>query len=513
MFDLSELPRPVIRYGAGLWRRRWLVVAIAWLTAILGWIAVAMIPDRYQSQAAILISEPLVDPLISEVASRPDISQRVQVLRLSLLTFPNVEEIVYRAGLDSEIIAITPLDRQAQLERMVKEIQNNISIVNPRTNYFEFRYAHQNPQIAKDVVDAAVNLLIEQDLGESLRQTEATEDRLRTKIAEYDGLLAKQEQEVVQYRRIHATELAATIGDKQQSARKEAQLENIIDNISQTSLRVETLRVRLASTPKLSTGGELEGLKIRLAQLRSQYNDNYPDIQNLLQQIERLESDEALPDNRDYIRIQSELRSARDTLAALRIREERIRAEIESDFVTVGQSPEIAAGLLQLQRRVEETRNYLSTLVTYRDSLAQRRTISDGSRGLDYSVLERPRKALVPNDPPRQLLILAVSILAFGAGGALALAMTFLDKTYTQSADLEAAFDLPIMGAIGTIKTPLSKKKVRRDFLQLSTACVALFLLCFVYIYVAVLHPQASVLKSSEEVTASAAEDYKRRLQ
>jgi len=483
VFDLSELPRPVIRYGAGLWRRRWLVVAIAWLTAILGWIAVAMIPDRYQSQAAILISEPLVDPLISEVASRPDISQRVQVLRLSLLTFPNVEEIVYRAGLDSEIIAITPLDRQAQLERMVKEIQNNISIVNPRTNYFEFRYAHQNPQIAKDVVDAAVNLLIEQDLGESLRQTEATEDRLRTKIAEYDGLLAKQEQEVVQYRRIHATELAATIGDKQQSARKEAQLENIIDNISQTSLRVETLRVRLASTPKLSTGGELEGLKIRLAQLRSQYNDNYPDIQNLLQQIERLESDEALPDNRDYIRIQSELRSARDTLAALRIREERIRAEIESDFVTVGQSPEIAAGLLQLQRRVE------------------------------YSVLERPRKALVPNDPPRQLLILAVSILAFGAGGALALAMTFLDKTYTQSADLEAAFDLPIMGAIGTIKTPLSKKKVRRDFLQLSTACVALFLLCFVYIYVAVLHPQASVLKSSEEVTASAAEDYKRRLQ
>ncbi len=502
MIDLSELPRPVVRYGIGLWRRRWLIVAIAWVMALAGWFAISLIPDRYLSRARVFIQEPVVDPLISDITEKPNISQRVEVLRETMLTFPNVEQMVYRSGLDSTIVAISPLDRQAQLERIVKTIIADISIVNPRSTYFEIRYGHYDPNIAKDVVDAALNLMIEQDLGASIRQSEIIEERLRERIAEFDALLVQQEQEIAQYRRIHSTELAATIGDEQQSERKQSELNSVIDQISQTSLRVETLRVRLASTPRLSTGGELDNLKIELSQLRSQYNDNYPDIQNLLQQIERLESDSALPDNEDYLRVQTELRSARDTLAALKVREERIRADIERDFVTIGQSPEIATQLLRLQRRAEETRQNLNKITTQRDAIVNRRTLSDGSSGLDYRVLERPRKALVPNDPPRLPLILAVIFLAFGAGGALALMLTFLDKTYTQSADLESAFNIPVMGAIGTVKTPNVIRQTRFDFIKLVGASSALFLLCFIYIYAAVLHPQANVLKGTDQSAA-----------
>jgi hypothetical protein len=351
--------------------------------------------------------------------------------------------------------------------------------------------------VAKDVVDAALNLLIEQDLGASLRDQEASELRLRSTITEYDALLAEQAREIANYRSIHAEELASTLGDEQSKIRRQAQLNDLVDSISQTRLRVETLRSR-SSTPRVSSGGELEGLKIQLSQLRGQYNDNYPDIQNLLNQIERLESDTALPDNPEYSRIRSELQSAQDTLRALQVREDRIRNQIETEAVTFGQAPTVVAQLQRLERNNRETTEIYQRLTASRDSLALRKTLDNGGQGLEYTVYERPRKALVPTDPPRMLLILAAIVIAFGVGGFLALVMTFLEKTYTQLSDLEEAFGLPVLGAIGQVQTPKIRQKVRFDVLRLMVACSALFLLCFGYIYAAVLHPQAAVLKGGE---------------
>lgn len=495
VFDLSELPRPVIRYGAGLWRRRWLIVTLAWLTALACWAAIWLLPDKYESQAHVSIQEALVNPLLKDDAVRPDYEQRVEVLRLSLLTFPNVEEMVYRVGLDKTIDANSPLDRQAHLEQLVKNIAGSIRIESPRDMYFIIKFFHSDPQIAKDVVDAALNLLIEQDLGASLRDQEASELRLRSTIAEYDALLSEQAREIAEYRSVHAEELASSLGDEQSKIRRQAQLDDLVDNISQVRLRVESLRQRLVLTPRVSSGGELEDLKIQLSQLRGQYNDNYPDIQNLLKQIERLESDTALPDNPEYRRVGAELRSAQDTLRALEVREDRIRSQIETEAVTFDQAPAVVAQLQRLVRNNQETKEIYQRLTASRDSLALRKTLDNGGRGLEYTVFERPRKALVPSDPPRMLLILAAIVVAFGVGVFLALVMTFLEKTYTQLSDLEEAFGLPVLGAIGQVQTSRIRKKVRFDFFRLTMACSALFLLCFGYIYAAVLHPQAAVLK------------------
>ena len=38
-----------------VWTRRWLVLAVAWGICILGWLAVASIPNRYDSRARLLV--------------------------------------------------------------------------------------------------------------------------------------------------------------------------------------------------------------------------------------------------------------------------------------------------------------------------------------------------------------------------------------------------------------------------------------------------------------------------
>ena len=494
MFDLSELPRPIVRYGAGIWRRRWLIVAIAWVLAIMGWIGVYLLPDHYQSQAHVVVQEALVDPLLNDVAARPNYERRVEVLRLSLTTFPNVEQMVYRAGLDTTIVATSALDRQAQLERLVRGVASSIRIDSPRPMYFIITYGHGDPEIAKKVVDAAVNILIEQDLGASLRENENSEEKLRASIEEYNQILSSQEREIAEYRRLNADELVSTLSTEQGRERRRAELTVLTDTISATRQTVETLRARLALTPRVTTGGELESMKVRLAQLRSQYNDNYPDIQNLLEQIARLESEDSLPDNPVFIQVSAELQGANDRLRALEAREAKLRAEVEAEALSASQAPQVVAELQRLERNYRETQSRLSRLVATRDSLALRKTLDNGGQGLDYTVVEPPRKALVPVDPPRTLLILAVIVLAFGAGGALALGLTFIDRTYTQAADLENAFKLPVLGGVGQVLTPKRQRAQWFDFIRLVGACGAIFIAGFLYIYVAVWHPQANLL-------------------
>lgn len=38
-----------------VWTRRWLVLAVAWGICILGWLAIASIPNRYDSRARLLV--------------------------------------------------------------------------------------------------------------------------------------------------------------------------------------------------------------------------------------------------------------------------------------------------------------------------------------------------------------------------------------------------------------------------------------------------------------------------
>ncbi len=51
-----------------VWNRRWLALAVAWEVCILGWLAVAFIPNSYESRARIYVE---LEDVLSE---QPEIS-------------------------------------------------------------------------------------------------------------------------------------------------------------------------------------------------------------------------------------------------------------------------------------------------------------------------------------------------------------------------------------------------------------------------------------------------------
>ena len=382
VFKFSDLPQPVLRSLNGLWRRRWLVVAVVWTAALIGWFALWLIPDKYESRAQVFVqTETILEPVLNGFTARPDYSRRVEVMRLQLLTRPNVEEIILRSGLDKTIDAQSPLERRAKMQSMVDWVAGQIKIESPREMYFIISYKNSDPKISRAVVDAVLNMLIEQDLGASLSESEAAHRRLDLQIEEYEEKLTANERAVVAFRAEHAGELTTSQGSTRQRELKENELIRVTDELERTKGRILTLQNLLSATPRHASGGELERLKVELAALRSQYEENHPDIRGVLARIEALEKDNAaLSSNPEYVRLQSELRVAQASITALEGREIRLKDELSALDFAVGQAPAVEAELRQIVREYEQTQKTYEELLSRRDRLDLTRNLGAALR-------------------------------------------------------------------------------------------------------------------------------------
>ncbi len=486
-FDIADLPRPVIRYGVGLWRRRWTVATVTWLVALAGWFVLWLVPDTFESRAQVYVqTETILDPVMNGVTARPNYERRVEVMRLQLLTRPNVEEIIYRSGLDREITATAPRERQAQLEKLIDWVAGEITITSPQEMYFVITYKNSDPAISRNVADSALNLLIEQDLGASLSESEDARKRLEAEIANYDERLSAKEQEVAAFRRWHAEELAAVGGDDRRRNLMESDLSRVTDELGRAESRVATAQSLLGSTQSTSSGSELDRLMVELATLRSQYQENYPDIRVLKARIRQLQEGGAseLPSNPEYKRLSAELRAAQDIVAGLGNRQQRLRADLDALAFTIGQAPRVVADLKRIERDYEQTRKNYEELIERRDRLSITANLGAGSQGVEYKVFERPQVSLIPSSQQfRIMLIAGVSLIALGAGVAAAFILIWMQKTFTQSSELQAAFGLPVLGALSEIRSEAVVTARRRDVRRLAAAGAALAMVAAFYVY------------------------------
>lgn len=488
MFKFSDLPQPVLRGLNGLWRRRWLAVAVAWCAAIAGLAALWLVPDKYESRAQVFVqTETILEPVLNGFTARPDYSRRVEVMRLQLLTRPNVEEIIRRAGLDKTIDAKSPMERRVKLQGMVDWVAGQIKIESPREMYFIISYKNSDPAIARAVVDAVLNMLIEQDLGASLSESEAARRRLDLQIKEYEEKLTANENAVAAFRARHAAELTAAQGSLRQRELKENELIRASDELERTKGRVLTLQNLMSATPRYASGGELDRLKVELSALRSQYEDNHPDIRAVQARVSELEKDDAaLSANPEFVRLRSELKVAQDSVTALTAREARLKEELAALDFAAGQAPAVEAELRQIVREYEQTQKTYEELLSRRDRLALTRNLGAAGRGVEYQVFEWPSQSLTPSDPPRFLLIIGVCIAAAGAGAGAAFALTLLDKSYTQASELQAAFGLPVLGAISETPSESVFAFRRKDNMRLAAACAGLAAIAGLYAYLTV---------------------------
>ncbi len=148
-----------------VWTRRWLVLAVAWGICILGWLAIASIPNRYDSRARLLVD---VNQILPDDAQGGSFGGRQQIdqIRETLTSARNLEKVATTTGL------IPAGAGEREKAGAVAMLQKNIKIVPQQDNIFEITSSvgigslsdADNAKLASGVLDSLITVFRDDQL-------------------------------------------------------------------------------------------------------------------------------------------------------------------------------------------------------------------------------------------------------------------------------------------------------------------------------------------------------------
>ena len=163
-----------------LWRQKWLAIGVAWLVCTVGWIAVAFIPTKYESSARVYLNaDPLLTPLLHGLAADTNPTRHLDFLQRTLLSRPNLDQLVRMTDLDTS--ATTPEQKDALYQQLAASVD-----IRPITqNLMTISYRDHDPQVAKNVVQSLLTIFAEKTAGSSRSEMDSAQRFLDEEIASY----------------------------------------------------------------------------------------------------------------------------------------------------------------------------------------------------------------------------------------------------------------------------------------------------------------------------------------
>ncbi len=452
-------------YLSVAWRNRWVALAVAWIICVGGWIAVERIPDSYKSDSTVFVdTDSMVRNSMRGIASefQGDLQAKLNFFRQSLLSRPNLEEVMRRADLDVQ--ARTAIER----EQILNQLQARLSVSSKReNNVYDIAYTSRNPELAHAVVQAVLAIFMESNLGANREELETTQSFLSRQIEEREAEIARLQQTLRQFEITNRDFLSgdnnfeAQLRDAQnslftlegQKVQAEANKENL-----ERDLEDIIGKIRAGEVLDTALADRVRELEESLNNLLSGYTHEHPDViitKNLLErERERLQTiaEEGRSGAEINNPIVNELRSGiREEDARVRMMDgqvESLHARIADLESKVARIPPIAAERERMTRNLNVAQSNLAKLIERREQARFAQRLDVESSIVEFRVIEPPTQPFSPTGPNRMLMRSGVFVGGLGVGGALAVGLGVFMGTFSSRSQLMRAVGRPVIGAV-----------------------------------------------------------------
>ena len=166
-----------------IWNRRWIALAAAWVVAILGWLAVSQMPNRYESKARVFVQMGQVLP--SKIGiSTAEQQNDVDTIRQTLTSAVNLEKVV--RGTDLANTVSTP----QEIADRIAGLQQAIKIVAQQNNLFEITVTASSPKLAQQITQKLISIFVDQNLADDRNDTQTTLRFLDSQVDDLQRRLA-----------------------------------------------------------------------------------------------------------------------------------------------------------------------------------------------------------------------------------------------------------------------------------------------------------------------------------
>lgn len=486
----------LVQYLQGLWlQRRWLVSTV-WVVCPLGWVVVTLMPNQYTSEARVYAdTQSILQPLLRGITVNTDPSQELALMVKTLLSRPNLEKIARYT--DADIRANTG----EEYENIISDLKDNISIKSTgKENLFTINYSGSEPQYAKEVVQASIDVFVENTVGQKRQDTNQANKFLTSQLNEYEKRLIEAEDQLADFKRKNTDYMPGSERSYYQRLQAlQDQLEATRLTLKESEIQLATARKQLSNetaivaqqTTTISTEYDLRlnSLETRLDELLFRFTDKHPDVKETQRQIADLkslqqESQQKASTSSTYTNavlqdIKLNISQLENQLASLKVREANQLEKNNFLLQKLDQVPHVEAQLTNLMRSYDITKSKYEDLLSRREAALISKRVDAASDEISFRVIDPPLLPKKPSGPVRPLLLTAVLIVAIGIGGTLAFLASQVSPVVVSSMQLYRQTQLPVFGAVSLTECSGLVAKERRKiwyFALISTMLVIFYI-------------------------------------
>ena len=482
-----------------VWHRRWLALAVAWGVCVLGWLAVALVPNSYESKARIFVQ--LDDVLSEEIGIANTAEDDILRLRQTLASAVNLEKVIRSTKLGEG------LADQRAMDKAIEGLAEDVTVQSEEDNLFELTATigepglseGENALLAQDVVQKLIDIFREENIAGNRGEVAETIVFLDQQLDE-----RKRELEEAEARRLgfeaQNPELiggSSTLSSRLGQLRSETRSAEADLAAAQSALAA--INGQLAGTPRtLSTPGASGGgpatralaeAQGQLAGLQARgLTRNHPDVIAAERQVALLrrqaagegpEAGGSTP-NPAYSSLLSIRAERQANVQALQARRAALGSDVAAAQADQASEPAVAAEMTRIGRDYEVLKKNYDELLQRREDMRLRGQVENERSSFRFEVIDPPMVPQKPAAPNRPLLLIGVLLLGLGAGAGAAFLAGKLRSSFSSAEQLERAMRLPVLGTISRNLTQAAKaldRKRSRQFLAGSAALGGLCLL------------------------------------
>lgn len=490
---MEQLRVLIRRQASAAWRFRWAMVACAWMVCAIGWVAVTMIPNKYQASARLYVdADAVLTPLLRGLAVENQVSGQVDMLQRTLLSRPNLERLISNTDLDLQITG--PSD----LERLVADLGTQILVTPHTRNLFTITYRNASPKLAFDVVQTILTTFIESKTGANRSEMQNATLFLEQQIGAYERQLRDAERRRAEFRAKYVDLLPNDLNGVTRMETAQQMVRALQGSLQDQQVNRDLLRDELAKTQPLlvtetdtaATPGlgplgrfvsgpakaRMDEAQTTLEELRLRYTENHPDVVSSRRRLEALraaalreaeaanraaeQADANAPatgasrsrsqPNPIFEQIKVRLVEAESTLSSLqRQLADATRERNRLEDIARG-APGLQAEFMNLNRDYDVLRKNYEELLSRRESMRIASAADADADKIKIQIVDPPQVPQNAVAPKRALLMSGVLLAALALGVGLALLLAQFDQSFHTLDELRD-LGLPVAGSISMV--------------------------------------------------------------
>jgi polysaccharide chain length determinant protein (PEP-CTERM system associated) len=472
---IHEILQQVWVYVWGVWRFRWVALAVAWLGCIGGWLWVYQLPEAYRASARVYVdTNTVLAPLLRGLAIQPNINQRISLMARTMMSRPNLEKLMRMTDLDLRV------NSDAEKEEMIASLKKSIRISGAGSNLYSISFVSPERDEAKRMVQALITTFIESTLGGNREDSSDAQAFLEQQIAEYEARMVEAEERLAAFKQRYVGTMPGSQGGfyaRMQNAQN--QLDAAKLQLEEARNRRDELKRQLAGDDPLfvpgmdASGGTLSSYDQRIQQLQlqrdkllSRYTDRHPEVMQLSAMIADLEAsrsadiqaivsgDVTMPNvtsSTVYQNMRTMLAQAEGQIAELKVRVKEYDRRVQDLAEKVDRVPLIENELMQLDRDYGVIKGQHQALVQRRERAIMSQEVEENANDVSFRVIDPPFVPEKPTEPDKLLLNVAVLFASVGVGIGLAFLLSLLRPVIVDQRTLQNITGLPYLGGVGLV--------------------------------------------------------------